>query len=367
MRLLLVVSSLGPGGTERVVATLAGAWAARGHGVTIATLSDAAAAPFYGLHPAVGHLPLGVARDSAHLPAALANNVRTVRALRRLFAGRRPDVVVSFGDTTNVACLAAAAGLRIPVVVAERCDPRLTPANPAWRALRRAAYPLAATVVAQTQAAASWFRAGGVRRVAVIPNPVALPVRAGAAADPWPGGAPLLLGVGRLVAQKGFDLLVGAFARVAPGFPDWRLLILGEGPERARLESLAARPGLAERVRLPGVSADPAPAYRRASLFALPSRFEGFPNALVEAMACGLPVVAADCPSGPAEIVRHGVDGLLVPAGDEAALAAALARLMADPGARRALGDAARGVTERFSLERVLGLWDAVLPGPSER
>lgn len=170
-----------------------------------------------------------------------------------------------------------------------------------------------------------------------------------------------VVAVGRLVAQKGFDLLLQAFARLQGRYPDWSLVIVGEGPLRAELEGLVERLGLSGRVFLPGlVQAVPA-LLKRCDLFVLASRYEGFPNALGEAMAAGLPVIAADCPTGPRELVRHGVDGLLVPPEDPATLAEAMDRLMGDGEERRRLAGRAVEVTARFSEEKVLALWDQVL------
>jgi glycosyltransferase involved in cell wall biosynthesis len=164
-----------------------------------------------------------------------------------------------------------------------------------------------------------------------------------------------------MTREKGFDILIDAFARVAPRFEQWRLAIAGDGPLRPRLEAQAAASGVGDRIDFIGLRPDIDAVFGEAAIFALPSRFEGFPNALCEAMAHGLAVVASDCPSGPAEIVRPGTDGLLVSREDTDELAGALARLMADPGERTRLGASARGITERFAPAAVMRRWEELL------
>jgi glycosyltransferase involved in cell wall biosynthesis len=164
--------------------------------------------------------------------------------------------------------------------------------------------------------------------------------------------------MGRLSKEKGFDLLLEAFSRIAGAHLDWQLKILGDGPLRSELEEQAAKRGLTSRVEFTGVVADPFPMLISADLFVMSSRYEGFGNALCEAMASGLAVISFDCPSGPREIVRNEVDGLLVPAEDVIALAAAMDRLMSNCQERMRLAARAPEVAERFGLTRVLKLWD---------
>lgn len=355
-----MIPGLGGGGAERILTGLANRWVRRGDEVTIVTVDDAGH-DAYPLDAAVGRVALELVGRSHHLLEGALQGVRRARAMRRALGRVRPDAVVSFIRSANVLALLSCAGTGVPVFVSERTDPRLDPGvrrQPAWAAIRRVLYPRATGVVVQTESVARWARAF-VPRVHVIPNFVERPDRM---ATPGQASGPRrLCAVGRLGPEKGFDLLVEAFASVAPRHPDWSLAILGEGTERRRLEALVRARGVGERVALPGRVADPSVQLADAHLFALPSRREGFPNALLEAMAVGLPAVAFDCRSGPGEIVRNGENGLLVPDGDVAALTAALDRLMSSAAERERLGRAAREVASVYAPERIFAAWDALV------
>lgn len=313
---------------------------------------EAASADVYPLPAAVDRIALGLERPSPTAAHAIANAIRRAWFLRRAVSRSQPDVVLSFVDRTNVLVLLATVGLQAPVLVSERIDPRYNPIGRPWTLLRRLVYRRAAAVVVQTEAAAGWARnLGGVRRVVIVPNGVR---------GNSPGSAlreATVVGVGRLTHQKGFDLLLQAFAAVADRHPHWRVAIAGTGPAEQELLEQAATLEIADRVELRGWVQNPQLELEDAGIFVLSSRYEGFPNALLEALAAGAPAIAFDCPSGPADIVRDGIDGILVPPNDVDALAEALDRLMGNPDARARLSDAARGVAARFADEAVLARW----------
>ena len=367
MKLTLVIASLERGGAERVISVLASAWAERGSEVTLITFDDAEP-PAYPLHPRIELRSLRVPNELAGNPVrALDRNVRRVRRLRRLIRESAPGVVLSFLDFPNLITLLATRGLRIPVIVSERANPAYDDLKAIWRVLRRCAYPRAAALVCQTSAMVAQLQKQIKIAGYAIPNPVEPTPSMGRAAPGESGvNSRTIIAMGRLVPQKGFDLLLEAFARVAGRHPEWSILVLGKGPLKATLEAQAESLGLRNRVRFVGAVPDPFPIMRAAGLFVFSSRFEGFGNALVEAMACGLPVISFDCPAGPSDIIRHGVDGLLVPPEDIRALADAMDHLMTDAAQRERLARRAPEVLERFSLERVLALWeklfDDVLP-----
>jgi GalNAc-alpha-(1->4)-GalNAc-alpha-(1->3)-diNAcBac-PP-undecaprenol alpha-1,4-N-acetyl-D-galactosaminyltransferase len=217
-------------------------------------------------------------------------------------------------------------------------------------------------LVAQTEEAADYFAAEVGDRRRVIPNPVLqpeLPDPGNGASAPKAGR--ILVGMGRLVEEKGFSLLLRAFSKLAGKHPSWSLQIWGEGPQRGALERLSRDLNMSDRVRLPGFTNHPSEVLSRADLFAMSSLIEGFPNALCEAMACGLPVVSFNCSSGIREIIRDGVDGLLVRAADPSALALALDRLMDDEEGRRRLAGKALEITERFGLDKTMARWEQLM------
>ena len=361
MNVLIFIHSLHSGGAERATAHLSNHWVEKGWQVTVVTLTSSSA-DFYQLHAAVQRVGLDVAGESRGPLAALINNLRRIADLRRVLRERRPDVALAMMDTSNILLALAAMGSRGLVTIgSERIHPPQSRLPWPWEALRARLYGRLTAVAALTRESAAWLREHTrARRVTVIPNTATWPLAAQQPTLPPPlaGDRGRLLAVGRLVEQKGFDILIDVFARLCRDLPDWQLVILGEGPEREALETKVAAAGLAERILLPGRAGNVGEWYAASSLYVMSSRFEGFPNTLAEAMAYGLPAVSFDCDTGPRDIIRHEVDGLLVPAGDAAALEAALRRLIADPALRERFAARAPEVRERFSLASVSAQWE---------
>jgi glycosyltransferase involved in cell wall biosynthesis len=367
--LTLVISSLVMGGAERVMTELANHWAARGWSITLIHYSAPQTPPAYPLDGRVVEVRLGLFRVSRTPISAVVNNVRRVIALRKAIRDSRPEIVLSF--MANVNTLLATTGMGLPVLVSEHRGPR-GELNLAWTILREVTYRRAAAVVMLTESALAQLSPALRRRGRVVPNPLpASFASAEIAPDPAEGNAtpaePLIVGMGRLGPEKGFDLLIAAFARVAPSWPTARLVIWGEGDERGALEAIVASHGLKDRVTLPGSTTSPEHELCSATIFVLSSRKEGLPMVLIEAMALGRAVVAADCEHGPRDVIRDGVDGLLVPPNDIPALAAAIDGLLRDGPRRAALARRAVDVRERFTIQAVTERWEALFSQAIER
>jgi glycosyltransferase involved in cell wall biosynthesis len=355
-RIAVVLSALAAGGSERVISLLVNHWAAQGRDVTLISFDTRDTPPFFPIDQRVDLRQLGLASGQQHKLASLMQMTRRVRILRTIFREKKPDLILSFLTKINVLTMIASRGLKIPVIVSERNNPQRQGFARIWVLLRNLLYPSAARLVAMTKRAIDAIPANIRPVTSVIPNPVVLP-------EGWQvrRGSKRLVAVGRLVEQKGFDLLIEAFSRIAKELPDWRLVIWGEGPLRMDLERQRDKLGLGSRVSLPGVTTRPGLWVEDADVFVLSSRFEGWGIALTEAMAAGLPAVSFDCPFGPAEMITSGVDGILVPPEDVSALAEVLRTVMSDAAMRERLGNAGRESSRRFQAANVLAAWDDVV------
>ncbi len=356
MKVTLVIYSMGSGGAERVMSIIANYWASHNWEVTLLTLVSQTEPPFYQLDPRIKVNQLGISGNSSNVLEAITNSWQRIKALRAAIIRSQANVVISFMDTGNVLTILACQNSNIPVIVSEHIYPALTTASKTWQSLMRWTYRYADLVTVLTQNAVSFFPAEKGYRTVVMPNPVLTPSPVITPKKLSPKLS--LIAIGRLTPQKGFDILIKAFSQIHQKYPDWHLTILGEGPSRPQLEELRSELQLTELVHMPGQVQDVNNRLRQADIFVMSSRFEGFPMALCEAMACGLPVISADCLSGPREIIEGGVNGILVDPENVDALVAGLESLISDPIKRQKLSQAAPQILERFGLEQVMSLWE---------
>jgi GalNAc-alpha-(1->4)-GalNAc-alpha-(1->3)-diNAcBac-PP-undecaprenol alpha-1,4-N-acetyl-D-galactosaminyltransferase len=362
MRVAFNITSLQMGGAERVLSGMADYWCRRGWHVTVVTYDDGLSPPFFDLHPAVERIGMNNAQPYAGLVKALLRNIARVVDLRKAIVSSRPDCVIAMGEVNGARALVAALGLGIPVIVSEHTDYHELAASKngwIWIFLRRLLYPLAAAVSVLNEPSKSRLGKRVRRKTAVIPNAIPDDLCTN---ESEPSQIPALppntiAAMGRLVPQKRFDLLIEAFQHVAKE-SDCSLLILGEGPLRGELEGLVENLGLTNRVSMPGAIPKPWDLLRHSRMVVVSSEVESFGLVLVEAMACGVPVVSFDCPNGPRGIIRDGIDGFLVPPLDVSALARAMKKLLTDDDLHKSMSARCREVRARYSQERVMALWD---------
>ncbi len=362
MRLLFVCRMFagGVGGVERMAILLMNAMVGRGHDVSLFTWDEAGARSFYPMDEAIRWSRLDMGDPMT--PAGWRLRLGRSRRLRRLAASARPDVAVAFQHGPFLFAAVSMLGRDVPIVLSERNAPDQLEHIRAGRhrGTMFQTMRLASAITVQFPGYVERYPPYLRARLVVLPNPVLKP---SAYAHPGDGKeGRVLLSVGRLSYQKNFTVLLHAFARVCGGHPRWSLRVVGDGDERAALDALAGELGIRDRVSFKGHTKDVAAEYPAADLFCLPSRWEGFPNALAEALAHGLPAVGFERCAGVNELIVPGHNGLLAQGNDDpATLASALGALMADAEGRARLGMEARRIVEAYDPERVIDSWERML------
>ena len=336
---------------------LANAWDDRGHDVSVVTFEAVGVASAYPLSGGVTQVQLDLSATSDSLGSAVWNNWHRIRCLRQCLQSLKPDVVVAFMTEMNVLALCAGMDAAWPTVISERIHPAHHRVAWPWAQLRRWLYPRAAAVIAQTEGIASWLRRHTGASTQVIANPVDLSAFAnGVAVGDRGGERKRLLGVGRLDPQKGFAILIDAFANVAAQVPEWDLAIFGEGSLGASLREQINQRKMEGRITLHGSSRDIAAVYGSANAFVHSARYEGYPNVVIEALASGLPVIAVDSPGAIRTLLGRGKHGVLVSL-DSGALADALVATLSNPEKLAALAHHAREAVKNNDVNVISQEW----------
>ena len=362
MQLAFIIYSLQAGGAERVLSIMANHWSGKSQKVTVITLDDGSKPSFYDIDSRIQQVSLDVAGASKNGFMSILNNFRRINKLRSAIRKSQAETIISFMTETNVLTLIASYGLRIPVIVTEHTDPWTGPVADIWAKLRLRLYPQASRVVVLNERARDYFDKSPDIKTLVIPNPVVIET------ENDPGDLDyevpsehLIVAMGRLSREKCFDLLIRAYSSFASEYSDWNLMILGEGPERDALEALLDELGLCDRGKLPGTIRSPHVVLKQADMFVSSSELEGFPMALCEAMACGLPVIATEYHTAVRDIIENGQNGILVPTGDSGALAATMIHLIDDPHERKRLAENSVEIGTRYSVDAVMERWEQLL------
>ena len=347
---LFVVPNMGQGGAERVVSVLAREFTSR----------SVRTAVVYALDRTTGYdLPDGA--DKIYLDGAEAGKAAAIKKLRRVIRDLKREsfpVLVPFHDTCLKYSLAAALFTGVPVVACERNNPYIKGTAKIARIKSNIPYRMAARCVFQTSGAAEYYCRSVRRKSAVIPNPLNVDI-----IKKWRGeDSDTVVSVGRLEPQKNQAMLIRAFANVAEKYPEIKLDIYGEGSLRSSLEEKIKTLGLTGKVTLCGLTGKIGEVLASSRMFVLSSDYEGMSNALIEAMAAGVPVVSTDHPTGGARaLIKDGVNGYLTPVGDDAALARAMEKCISDPVKTKLMAKEAEKIADALCADATADKWQEVI------
>jgi glycosyltransferase involved in cell wall biosynthesis len=360
---IFVINKLSGGGAERVTVNMADYWGKKGHQVTILTINASTNNP-YKLDRRVTVHQLGLQSSTNGKLSDLTENSRRIRILRNRIKDMGPDVVISMMTPVNVLVEMACIGLPVCCIGSERIYPGLIHYGRVWEVLRKYTYQNLDAIVAQTLTSATWLSNNtSAKNIHSIPNPITYPLPTFEPGVPFSKfeDRKVILAVGRLVRLKQFDHLIKAFAKLVMKYPDWLLVIAGEGEEKTTLLELSEQFGLDDRILLPGRIGNTADWYNRAEIFAMSSETEGFLNALIEAMSHGLAVVSYNGPAGPEDIIEHGVNGLLVEANNVSRLEESIDQLMSSESTRQSLSKEAIKIRDTLDEELVMSNWENLI------
>ena len=352
MHIACMISSLIKGGSERVMCNLADYFVQQGNRVTLVTQYQRE--DEYPLNPKVKRI-LSQITEAEMGRNRISNFIRRFQKLRNIWKTEKPDAILVFIGKNNFMALLTAWGLHIPVVVSVRADPNQEYPNRWMRFMARHLFKKAAGVILQTRACMEFFPKAVQRKSVILHNPV----NEVFFENPYEGEREhTIVTVGRIDENKNQALLLRAFALIAADYPDYQIILYGKGDQEENLKQLADNLEIADRVIFAGNESDVAGKIKKAGVFVLTSNTEGMPNALIEAMVLGLPVIATDCPcGGPRDLIEDGVNGILTPVGDVDKMKENLQHILNDLQNALHMGQTARKSTAIYREKIVYREW----------
>lgn len=346
-KILFYINTLERGGAERVISNLANQYAASGSKVYFATSNGADNE--YPLEKEILRFNL----MQNYISNKILKNIYLVRKLRKIINDKKPDIVISFLNEANFRSILATLGTGIPLIISVRNNPQHEYSNKLYYYMQKILFPYANGIVFQTEDAKNWFSKKVQKNSCIIMNQVD---KSFFETEHMTGS--YYCAVGRLSEQKNYNMMINGFARFHSKYPNEKLFIYGVGPLEKDLKEYIKDLGMEDVIVLKGLSDNIPQVLSNAKAYIMTSNYEGMPNALLEAMAVGLPVVSTDCPcGGPKSVIKNGENGFLIPANDEAALADILEKLQ-DNAICEKIGQSARNSSKMFMPDAVFENWD---------
>lgn len=347
-KIVFFIGTLTFGGAERVLSILSNSFAKNDYDVTILTYYDQ---------------DICYEIDKKIKIVCVENKVKEGNILNKIlwirkFVGNNFDIAFSFLSPFNMLFIASTLFMKIPVIVADRNDPRCIPNKTILRFIRNILYCFANNVIVQTKRNKEYFCKFIQKKSIVIPNPISPSLQKGIAIASKK--EKVIVTVGRLMEQKNHEMLINAFSKILTEYPDYKLHIYGEGPLEDKLNALIIRLNLEDKAILKGTSSTIFEDIKLAQIFALSSNFEGMPNVLIEAMCLGIPVVSTKV-SGATDFVVNGENGLLINVGQEQELVDAFSLLIGDEELRNKCAHNASDIYEQLQEKIILEQWIKVL------
>jgi len=347
MKIIFVVDQMREGGAERVIAGLSNEMTIYKHELYIVMLNENEARSHYIVNENVKLIPIKSVYNKN-------NPIKKVLLLKKCIIEIRPDIVISFLHHINIYTDLAITGLKIPHIVSERNDPKRRPEGRFMRILRNYVFWKSDGCVFQTNNAKHFFSKSIQIKSTIIPNPIILMH----SPNTTNKREKMITAVGRLVPQKNYNMMLNAFSLFSERNQGYKLIICGEGYYRSNIEKLIMDLNLCDNVSLVGQVANPHEIIYSSAVFALSSDYEGMPNALMEAMALGVPSVSTDCPSGgPSELIINNENGILVPVGNEQAMADAFDKIVNHPEFADKISKKAKELYEFYSVKKITQKW----------
>lgn len=345
MKLMLYNSSLAFGGAERVTVYLAEYFSSNNIDTTIVTTK---------VEDKEYEVPKEIKRTVLFYRNEKKSNISIIKRLRKILKKEEPDILIVMGTPLIMYAIPASVGIKTKIIVSERNSPKNFSGRKETKIISNILFSFADGYVFQTKEASDYYLKIKDNKE-IIPNPLF----ADNLPEPYEGKKENeIVNVGRLHKQKNQEMLIRAFSKISDKYPEYKLIIYGEGSERSNLEDVIKELNLMDRVIMPGSYSNVLDKIKTASLFAFSSDFEGMPNALIEAMALGLPVISTDCPcGGPKELINNGINGLLVPVGNIDIFAKKMDYILSNNEKAISIGNKAIEIRERLDSKKIGAKW----------